>query len=298
MRIRTTKPEFWRSDDIDALCIADRLLFVGLWNYVDDEGRGVDKASAITADLFAGDLERDPSETSLRVQGGLKRLHAAGLINRYEVGGRRFLAVVNFHKHQRINRPTPSRLPSPTSGNSIPPDDPTKRHEQLSEDSPLGTEEQGSRGGTTSSTATAPDHEANSSQTTDEAQGKTTQRAPEPARDDVEAICARLRDLVAANLVAANGPAAKVPTVTQEWRRQARLMLDVDKRELSKVLNLIEWCQADTFWQSNVMSVPKLRRQYDQLALKARQEWSQGKAGRNNGTRIPLRERLAKGGAA
>lgn len=296
MRIRTTKPEFWRSDDIDALCLADRLLFVGLWNYVDDEGRGVDKASAITADLFAGDLERDPSETSLRVHGGLKRLHAAGLIDRYEVSGRRFLAVVNFHKHQRINRPTPSRLPSPTCGKLLPPDDPTNSHAQLSEDSPLGTEEQGNRGGTTSSTAAASDHEATSTHSADEAQSKTPQRAPEPPRDDVEAICTRLRDLITANLIAANGPDAKTPTVTQEWRRQARLMLDIDKRELSKVLNLIEWCQADTFWQSNVMSVPKFRQQYDQLALRARQEWSQGKAGRN-GTRTPLRERL-KGGAA
>lgn len=301
MRIRTTKPEFWRSDDIDALCIPDRLLFIGLWNYVDDEGRGVDKASAIAADLFAGDLERDPVETSVRVHGGLKRLHAAGLIDRYEVGGRRFLAVVTFHKHQRINRPTPSRLPPPSSGNPIPPDDSVIPHAQLSEDSPLGTEEQGSRGGTTSSSANAPDHEAASSPPASEPlagkpQTREVRRTPEPQREDVEAVCTRLRDLVAANLVAANGPDAKGPTVTQEWRRQARLMLDNDKRELSKVLNLIEWCQADSFWQSNVMSIPKFRQQYDQLALKARQEWSQGKAGRHS-TRPPLRERL-RGGAA
>lgn len=296
MRIRTTKPEFWRSDDIDALCLADRLLFVGLWNYVDDEGRGVDKAAAIAADLFAGDLERDPTEASVRVHGGLKRLHAAGLIDRYEVDGRRFLAVVTFHKHQRINRPTPSRLPAPTSGNPIPPDDSVMTHVQRSEDSPPGTEEQGNRGSTTSSSADAPDHGSRPSRLTKEIRGKTGRRTPALSRDDVEAVCARLRDLVAANLVAANGPEAKVPTVTQEWRRQARLMLDNDKRELSKVLNLIEWCQADTFWQSNIMSIPKFRQQYDQLALKARQEWSQGRAGRHS-TRPPLRERL-RGGAA
>ncbi|MER7433159.1 hypothetical protein ABT341_00365 [Pseudonocardia alni] len=91
-------------------------------------------------------------------------------------------------------------------------------------------------------------------------------KKPEPKRDDVEAVCTRLRDLIIEN-------GSKAPTITQEWRRQARLMLDSDKRDLSKALNLIEWCQKDTFWQSNILSMPKFRQQYDQLALKAREEW-------------------------
>ena len=41
MRIRTIKPEFWRSDDITALGWATRLLFIGLWSYVDDNGVGI-----------------------------------------------------------------------------------------------------------------------------------------------------------------------------------------------------------------------------------------------------------------
>ncbi len=35
VRIRSIKPEFWRSDDIDALSVFERLLFIGLWSYVD-----------------------------------------------------------------------------------------------------------------------------------------------------------------------------------------------------------------------------------------------------------------------
>lgn len=108
----------------------------------------------------------------------------------------------------------------------------------------------------------------------------TKPRAPEPPRADVEAICQRLRDLIAANLIAANGPDAKTPTVSQEWRRQARLMLDADKREPAKVINLIEWCQADPFWQTNIMSMGKFRQQYDQLTLKAREEWRRKPRGR------------------
>ena len=43
MRIRTVKPEFWRSEDVSRLPVADRLLFIGLWSYVDDNGVGVDR---------------------------------------------------------------------------------------------------------------------------------------------------------------------------------------------------------------------------------------------------------------
>lgn len=88
----------------------------------------------------------------------------------------------------------------------------------------------------------------------------------EPQRDDVDALCNRLRDWLIQNEV-------KTPAITKEWRRQARLMLDRDKRELSKALNLIDWCQQDKFWMANIHSIPTFRDQYDKLALRAREEW-------------------------
>jgi hypothetical protein len=98
------------------------------------------------------------------------------------------------------------------------------------------------------------------------------QPADEPQRDDVDALCNRLCEWLIQNEV-------KTPTVTKEWRRQARLMLDKDKRELSKALNLIDWCQQDTFWMANIHSIPTFREQYDKLAMRAREEW------RRNGER-------------
>lgn len=88
----------------------------------------------------------------------------------------------------------------------------------------------------------------------------------EPRRDDVDALCDRLREWMIQNGV-------KAPTITKEWRRQARLMLDRDKRELSKALNLIDWCQQDAFWMANIHSIPTFREKYDKLALRAREEW-------------------------
>ncbi|WP_336698214.1 hypothetical protein [Curtobacterium sp. USHLN213] len=111
MRIRSIKPEFWRSDDISALEWDERLLFVGLWSYVDDNGVGVDKLSSIAADLFASDLERNPPETFARVSRGLQQLATAGRIVRYTVESRPYLEVVNWDKHQRIDRPNKPRFP-------------------------------------------------------------------------------------------------------------------------------------------------------------------------------------------
>lgn len=146
MRIRSIKPEFWRSDDIDALSIPDRLLFIGLWSYVDDAGIGVDRESSIAADLFAGDLAREPHETSVRVHGGLKRLSEAGLITRYTAQSKRWLHISNWSKHQKINRPTESRRPGPTSDDAEPQQERTEDSVSPHAESPFGTGEQGSRG--------------------------------------------------------------------------------------------------------------------------------------------------------
>ena len=70
MRIRSIKPEFWRSEDISDLPIFDRLLFIGLWSYVDDSGTGLDRVSLVAADLFAEDLSRHPRDTLANVSGG------------------------------------------------------------------------------------------------------------------------------------------------------------------------------------------------------------------------------------
>lgn len=111
MRIRSIKPEFWRSTDISGLAIEDRLLFIGIWSYVDDNGVGFDKLSAITADLFADDLEEDPQGTFARVSRGLANLSASGRILRYTVENTKYLSVVNWSKHQRIDRPGKARHP-------------------------------------------------------------------------------------------------------------------------------------------------------------------------------------------
>lgn len=118
MRIRTIKPAFWTSDDIiDLPDDFTRLLFIGLWNYADDEGRGRDRAALIVAALFP--LREDI--TAAHVEVGMTNLACAGLITRYIVEDRWYFVVAKWGQHQRISHPSGSILPSPEDGSSVPP---------------------------------------------------------------------------------------------------------------------------------------------------------------------------------
>ena len=142
MRIRSIKPEFWRSADITGLSIDDRLLFIGLWSYVDDNGVGIDREPTIIGDLFAADMFRDSRETVARVSRGLQNLSEASLITRYTVEDRPFLFITNWSAHQRIDKPGKPRYPRPDDENAILATLSRDRRESVAP----GAGEQGSRG--------------------------------------------------------------------------------------------------------------------------------------------------------
>jgi hypothetical protein len=120
MRIRSIKPGFWRSDDIDKLDWNSRLVFIGLWSYVDDNGVGRDRLSDIVADLFAGDLYGDPTETLRRVSTAVDVLHRCDLVRRYVAEGKPYLYITTWDSHQLVKNPNKPRFPLPTSDYSVP----------------------------------------------------------------------------------------------------------------------------------------------------------------------------------
>lgn len=142
MRIRSIKPEFWRSADTADLDMFTRLLFIGLWNYVDDNGVGEDDVHLIRSDLFPRD--RNVDELSSLIHGGLTELSRRGQITRYRdvKSGRSYFHVAAWH-HQRINRPTESKKPLPTSDDCELREDSDTTHGVFIEDSLL---EQGIKG--------------------------------------------------------------------------------------------------------------------------------------------------------
>jgi len=42
----------------------------------------------------------------------------------------------------------------------------------------------------------------------------------------------------------------------------------IDHRSPEDIRRVIEWCQSDPFWQSNILSTAKLREKFDQLTVK------------------------------
>lgn len=80
-------------------------------------------------------------------------------------------------------------------------------------------------------------------------------------RPEVSELCDRLLARIKANGVKA--------TITKRWQDEARLLLDRDKRDLTEALSLIDWATSDSFWRSNILSMPTFRAKYDQLKLRS-----------------------------
>ncbi|MGF3055639.1 hypothetical protein ACQUSW_03695 [Microbacterium sp. YY-01] len=86
--------------------------------------------------------------------------------------------------------------------------------------------------------------------------------ADAPLRDDVVALL----DLLDEEIIRNGG---KAPARSKKNIDAARLLLDRDGKTVEQVSAAIRWCQADEFWRSNILSMSKLRQQYDRLRLQA-----------------------------
>lgn len=113
MRIRSTRPHFWRSERIASVDWDARLVLKGLESYVDDNGVGKDDIALIVGDLFQRDMIREPSRTVARVSEAISRLHEAGLLWRYEAEGTKLLFIAFWEEVQRIDKAQEGRFPRP-----------------------------------------------------------------------------------------------------------------------------------------------------------------------------------------
>lgn len=68
-------------------------------------------------------------------------------------------------------------------------------------------------------------------------------------------------------LIRDRNPSHKQPNL-QTWAKEIDLMIRIDNRSPENIETLINLCQADPFWQNNILSTKKLREKFDQLSLK------------------------------
>lgn len=103
-RIRTVKPDFWKSRSVKKLTDREKLVWLGLWNYADDYGRIMDEPVMLVGELWALGLNAKQMEDTLA------GLHTKGRIVRYVVEGDGFIQVTGW-EHQKISHPTDSGIP-------------------------------------------------------------------------------------------------------------------------------------------------------------------------------------------
>ena len=105
MRIRTIKPQYWNHPVLGTLDSFTKLLGIAILNLADDEGYFIGEAFFVRGQLF-------PYEKGLhKVAKGLKLLEEKGYIALQDAPSFGMIGlVVNFKKHQKVNRPLPSTL--------------------------------------------------------------------------------------------------------------------------------------------------------------------------------------------
>ncbi len=89
-------------------------------------------------------------------------------------------------------------------------------------------------------------------------------KSPPIASDDATTLSELLKEQILSNnknAIVKNG----------SWPKEADLMIRKDKRKPEEIKKVIIYCQNDSFWKSNIMSMKTLRKQYDRLVLQMKE---------------------------
>ena len=156
-RIRTIKPEFWDSPSTARASAVARLLYIAMWNWADDYGRGTANLKELEGFAFPNDDVAELSGgKSRKFRDTVEEVSDCFGVVFYNVRGRPYYAISSWDDHQKTERKARSKHPGPDEADSLP--DKVKRNsegntstflhaaEELPRSSGTGTGEQGNRG--------------------------------------------------------------------------------------------------------------------------------------------------------
>lgn len=107
-RIRSDKPEAYQSETLAEISLAAERTFKGMATIADDRGRLADKPAQINGELWS----MRGGHTKEDLEAELCEMVNVDLICRYTgCDGKRYLHMVRWDQHQKIDRPSKSRLP-------------------------------------------------------------------------------------------------------------------------------------------------------------------------------------------
>ena len=98
-RIRTIKPEFWEDEKLAKLPVNARLLFIGTWNFADDNGALLANPVLMKSHIFP--YEDIGIST---ISEWIDMLVENGMLIRTTYNGKDYLVIRKFLIHQKINR--------------------------------------------------------------------------------------------------------------------------------------------------------------------------------------------------
>ncbi len=98
-RIRTIKPEFWEDEKLAELPVYARLLFIGTWNFADDNGVLLANPVLMKSHIFP--YEDIGIST---ISEWIDMLVENGMLIRTTYNGKDYLVIRKFLIHQKINR--------------------------------------------------------------------------------------------------------------------------------------------------------------------------------------------------
>jgi len=105
-RNRMIKADFWADEKIGKLSDRAKLLFIGSWTFADDSG--VCRANDVY--LRNNIFPYDDEVTLYQIKEALQELINSGVVVVSEYSGELYLHIVNFKKHQVINKPSAFRF--------------------------------------------------------------------------------------------------------------------------------------------------------------------------------------------
>lgn len=104
-RIRTIKPEFWQHEELSELPAETHILAAALLNHADDEGYFKANPKLVEAACFP------LRDLSVSVHDMLSDLSNIGYVTLMDGSdGKRYGRIEKFAEHQRVNRPSPSKI--------------------------------------------------------------------------------------------------------------------------------------------------------------------------------------------
>lgn len=127
-RIRSIKPEFPQSESMGRVSRESRLCFILLWTLADDAGRLRGNSRMLASLLYPYD-----DDAKELIDGWLSELSTEGCIARYEVQGTSYVQISQWLDHQKIDKPSASKLPEfgkPSRRLAKPRDDSSRKGEE------------------------------------------------------------------------------------------------------------------------------------------------------------------------